>query len=325
MTTSPPEFLNGVKSAADSTDTSAPEVTGMSRRHLLRGGAISIAAAGLGVSVASAENIPPTDPLRTNSKTGVRTAIITDTQLNIGPVLALKMATLGYNLVIADVRKGLVEELKRLGANQVVTVEGLEQEGPNNESKPGSIQKLVDAAMDRFGGYDSVFIRTAWHGGKPTLEETLDNMESSFQQNCLAPMYAFQAVIPPLVEMGGGQVVLQTSATGAKPYSGMMSYSVMRAAANMMGRCVAMDVADKNVCVNVIGTNFMNYPDFMKHSGAEKNPDIYKAILNEIPSHRLGETKEAAHLALSVLDGHNMYTTGNFFPVAGGYNHTGMK
>jgi hypothetical protein len=40
---------------------------------------------------------------------------------------------------------------------------------------------------------------------------------------------------------------------------------------------------------------------------------------------RLGETEEAAHLAMSLLDGYNMYTTGNFFPVAGGFNNAGME
>jgi hypothetical protein len=40
---------------------------------------------------------------------------------------------------------------------------------------------------------------------------------------------------------------------------------------------------------------------------------------------RLGETEEAAHFTLALLDGHNMYTTGNFFPIAGGFNNAGME
>ena len=178
--------------------------------------------------------------------------------------------------------------------------------------------------MDKFGGYDSVFIRTAWHGGKNILEETPENMQLSYEQNCLAVMYALQAVLPPLVEAGGGQVVVQTSATGEKPHPGLMSYSVMRAAANMMCRCAALTVADKNVCVNVVGTNFMNYPGFKHTLGADKDPKIMEALLEEIPVGRLGETREAAHFTMALLDGYNMYTTGNFFPVAGGFNHTGM-
>jgi hypothetical protein len=34
----------------------------------------------------------------------------------------------------------------------------------------------------------------------------------------------------------------------------------------------------------------------------------------------LGEPEEVAHFAMGLLDGRNMFSTGTFFPVAGGYN-----
>ena len=48
-------------------------------------------------------------------------------------------------------------------------------------------------------------------------------------------------------------------------------------------------------------------------------------ILETIPMGRLGETAEAAHFTTALLDGRTMYMTGNFFPVAGGFNIEGMK
>jgi NAD(P)-dependent dehydrogenase (short-subunit alcohol dehydrogenase family) len=310
-----------------SSDDKDEDLFGLDRRKFLAAGAAGLAATGMGMNQALAASTPPPMPgekLRTNSKTGVRTAIVTDTQLNIGPELAKEFARRNYNLVIADVRKGLDKELKKLGATRVVVVPGLTQEGPGNEGAPGQMQKVVDAAMNEFGGYDSVFIRTAIHAGKNILEETPENMQLSYEQNCLAVMYALQAVLPPLIEGGGGQVVVQTSATGEKPHPGLMAYSVMRAAANMMCRCAALTVADKNVCVNAVGTNFMNYPGFKHTLGADKDPKIMAALLEEIPLERLGEMREAAHFTMAMLDGYNMYTTGNFFPVAGGFNNAGM-
>ena len=69
----------------------------------------------------------------------------------------------------------------------------------------------------------------------------------------------------------------------------------------------------------------MNYPGFLETLGADKDPKILKSILAEIPIGRLGEEDEAAHFTVALLDGQNMYTTGNFFPVAGGFNNAGMK
>jgi NAD(P)-dependent dehydrogenase (short-subunit alcohol dehydrogenase family) len=296
---------------------------GTNRRHFLAASAVGIAVAGTGLRTVAAATASGEQELKTKSRTGVRTAVITDTQLNIGPHLARKMAKLGYNLVIADVLEGLPEELKELGAADVVVVDGLEQEGPNNESKAGSIQKVVDAAMNKFGGFDSAFIRTALHTTGNILEETADGLFKSYEQNCLAVMYGLQAVLPPLMEAGAGQVVVQTSATSEKPNPDLMAYSTFRAAAAMMVRCAALTAAPKGVCVNAVGTNFMNYPGFKETMGAD-DPKVMEGILNQIPMHRLGETEEAAHFTLALLDGYNMYTTGNFFPIAGGFNNAGM-
>jgi 3-oxoacyl-[acyl-carrier protein] reductase len=298
---------------------------GVNRRDFLVAGAAGMAAVGsMGVNSAMAEPKPPGDTLRTNSKTGIRTAIITDAQLNIGPFLAKKFAKLGYNLVLADVQKGLPDELRKLGAGKIVEVPGIEQEAPNHEGRPGVIQKVVDACLAEFGGYDSAFIRTAVHHPPGDIfQTTAEGLHEHYEQNLLAVMYALQATLPPLEKAGGGQVVVQTSATGEKPQPTLTAYSTMRAAANMMCRCAAMTVAPKNVTLNVIGTNFMNYPGFREAAGAE-DEKVYQSILKTIPMGRLGETEEAAHFALSLLDGYNMYTTGNFFPVAGGFNNAGM-
>ena len=134
-----------------SSDSNGSENSGLDRRDFIKtgiAGAAGIAALGAGMNTATAQPVAQEPQPRTNSPTGIRTAVITDAQLNIGPILARKMAVLGYNLVIADVQKGLARELRKLGAADVVVVEGLEQEGPNNESKPGSLQKVVDAARD---------------------------------------------------------------------------------------------------------------------------------------------------------------------------------
>ena len=324
------KFSSKQEDSTMDSDINEPDAHGFNRRDfLMAGAAAGVAAAGLGIpAVATAEpKAPPSDgKLKTNSKTGIRTIVITDTQLNIGPYLAREFAKLNYNLVIADVLKGLPEELLKLGAADVVVVPGLEQDGPNNESKPGSLQKVVDTAMDKFGGFDSAFIRTALHApAGDILNTNAESMFAHYEQNFLAVMYGLQAVLPPLMEAGSGQVVVQTSATGGKPQPTMMAYSTMRAAANMMCRCAAMTAAPKGVCVNVVGTNFMNYPGFKHAAGVEDDPKAFQKILDTIPMRRLGETAEAAHFTMALLDGHNMYTTGNFFPIAGGFNNEGMQ
>jgi NAD(P)-dependent dehydrogenase (short-subunit alcohol dehydrogenase family) len=301
-------------------DTKRENETDINRRQMLMAGAAGIAAVGAGqTAVARAATA---EDLKTNSKCGKRVAIVTDAASGIGPHLAPRFAKAGYNLVIADPEKGLPEELRRLGA-EVVVVPGFEQDGPHSEAQVGGMQKLADTAMEKFGGFDSAFVRTALHTTGDILHETAEGLHRSYEQNCLAVMYALQAFLPPLMEAGRGQVVIQTSGTSEKPHPGLVAYSTFRAAAAMMVRCAAMTAAPKGVCVNAVGTNFMNYPGFKETMGAD-DPKVMKSILDMIPMGRLGEEDEAAHFTMALLDGGNMYTTGNFFPVAGGFNNAGM-
>jgi 3-oxoacyl-[acyl-carrier protein] reductase len=291
------------------------------RRQFLMAGAVGaagIAASGLGVNTASAKTIVPGEVLKTNAtKGGKRVAIINDALLQIGPPLVRNFAKMGYNLVIAQPAEGLVKECEDHGA-KVIVVPGIEQEGPNDESQPGSTQKLVDAAMKEFGGFDSAFIRTAFHEMGDIFEVNAENMQKLYESNFLGVIYALQSLLPPLMDKGAGQILILTSATGSKPFYDALGYSCMRAAADLAVQCAAMTAAPKGVCVNAFGTNFLNYPDAVKALGG---PEAMEKVAKHIPVGRFGEPEEAAHLAMALLDGRNMYTTGSFFPVAGGYNN----
>ena len=291
------------------------------RRDVLKAGAVgaaTLAATGLGVNPASAKTvIPDSENLWTNSNTGRRVALINDAKLQIGPPLARNFAKMGYDLVIGQPAKGLVKELEGHGAN-VVVIEGVEQEGPNDESNPKHAQKFVDAAIKNFGGFDSAYFRTAIHAGADILNSTKELLDKSYHSNFLAVIYALQAVLPPLMKAGQGQVVILTSASATKPLYDFLGYSAMRAAANHAIQCASMTAAPKGVCVNAFGTNFLNYPDAVHAFGGK---EAMEHVASQIPVGRFGEPEEMAHLAMALLDGKNMYTTGQTFMVAGGYNH----
>ncbi|MGD9019672.1 MAG: SDR family oxidoreductase [Desulfuromonadales bacterium] len=293
---------------------------GFDRRDVLKAGAIGaagLAAAGLGVNTASAKTIIPEDPLKTNAtKGGKRVIIINDALLQIGPPLARNFAKKGYNLVLAQPEKGLVKECEGHGA-KVIVVPGIEQHGPNDERRPDSTQKLVDAAIKEFGGFDSAYIRTAQHMPGDIFKINAKDMQLLYEGNFLAVVYALQSLLPPLMDKGAGQVLILTSASSTQGLTDFIGYSAMRSAANTLIQGAAMTAAPKGVCVNAFGTNFLNYPDAVEsYGGADK----MAAVASHIPVGRFGEPEEMAHLATALLDGYNMFTTGQSFMVAGGYN-----
>ncbi len=305
-----------------SEETKNHETGGFDRRNFLKAGAAGIVAAGAAGSLAAGQAsaktvVPDQESLWTNSNTGRRVIIINDALLQIGPPLARNFAKLGYDMVIAQPADGLVKELQGYGS-KVVVIQGVEQEGPNDESNPEHAKKFVDAAIENFGGFDSAYFRTAIHKGADILNSKKEDLQASFESNFLAVVYALQAVLPPLMDAGRGQILILTSASATKPLYDFLGYSAMRAAANHAIQCASMTAAPKGVCVNAFGTNFLNYPDAVNAFGGK---EAMEHVASHIPVGRFGEPEEMAHLAMPLLDGKNMYTTGQTIMVAGGYNH----
>ena len=303
-----------------STDNTGQDPKGIDRRDILKAGAIGaagLAVAGLGANTAQAKNIiPDQEKVWTNSNTGRRVAILNDTALQIGAPLAIELAKAGHDLVIAQPEKGLVKKLEGLGS-KVVVIEGVEQDGPNDETNPEHAKKLVDAAIKNFGGFDSAYFRTAAHGGADILNVTKEQLQHSFESNFVAVVTALQAVLPPLMKAGRGQVVILTSASSVRGPYDFIPYVSLRAGANNLIQCAAMTAAEKGVCVNAFGTNFLNYPDAIKSYGGK---DKMAHVESKLPIGRMGEPEEAAHMAVALLDGKNMFTTGQSIMIDGGYS-----
>jgi 3-oxoacyl-[acyl-carrier protein] reductase len=241
-----------------------------------------------------------------------RVALVANTDFYVGPPLARILAERGHDLVVGDPEDGLVEELEGLGAAvEVVT-------GVKDLSKPESAQQLVDAAQARFGRIDAA---CAFSGRVVTgrfLDSTIDDLYT-VTAGCLdAPYHFLKAVVTPMVEQRDGQVLLVTSASGARPTPGAPLYSAVRAAANHLVRNVAGEVASKNVQVNALGTNFMDFPEFLRATGGN-DPKVREALESAVPMKRLGTVDECAAMCAIFLDGTSRFTTGQFLAYAGGW------
>lgn len=138
-------------------------------------------------------------------------------------------------------------------------------------------------------------------------------------RGCLeAPYHFLRAIVPIMVDQGDGQVLLITSAAGARPTPGAPLYSAARAGATMLARNVAAEVARTGVQVNVVGTNFMDFPEFLRANGVVDDASR-KKVEAMVPMGRLGTLGEFASFCMPFLDGTSRFTTGQFVAYAGGW------
>ena len=85
----------------------------------------------------------------------------------------------------------------------------------------------------------------------------------------------------------------------------------------MLVRNVAAEVAGKGVQVNAVGTNFMDFPEFLKANRAEDAEAGRVEAM--VPMGRLGTLDELAHFSAPFVDGTSRFTTGQFVAFAGGW------
>lgn len=253
-----------------------------------------------------------------------RVALITLASGYVGPPLARLLARSGHDLVLhlpGDDRSTMVGapdtgtllgELTALGAvvETVSDVDLTTQAG--NEA-------VVAAALDRFGRLDAAcFVTGAIVTGR-FLASTLDQWEKVKRVNLDMVFHALRAALPPMVDAGRGQIVVFTSATGARPEPMVSLYSSTRAGANALVRAVGLEHAKFGVTVNAIGTNYMAFPGFLAATGAD-DPERRKVIEDQVPMRRLGGMEELAEFTAVLLDGRSRFQTGQFFSYSGGWS-----
>jgi NAD(P)-dependent dehydrogenase (short-subunit alcohol dehydrogenase family) len=241
-----------------------------------------------------------------------RVVIVANASFYVGPALARELAYAGHDIVVGDPVEGLADELTRAGADvEVVT-------GVYDLADPESTKTLVRAAVDRFGRIDAAVAPTGSIVVGRFLKSTSDDLRKVVRGCLEAPYHFLREVVPVMVQQGDGQVLVITSASGARPTPGAPLYSSARAAANMLVRNVASEVAKTGVQVNAVGTNFMDFPEFLKANRAE-DAEGRARVEAQVPMGRLGGLEEFAHFCMPFLDGKSRFTTGQFVAYAGGW------
>ncbi len=241
-----------------------------------------------------------------------RVALVADAGFYVGPPIARLLAARGHDLVLGNPAEGLVDELEALGATVEVVPDA------RDLSKPDTAARLVRAGIDRFGRLDAA---AAFSGRVVTgsfLDASIDDLHSVVRGCMEAPFHFLQAVVPVMVQQGDGQVLVLTSAAGAKPTPNAPLYSAARAGATMLVKNVAAEVARHGVQVNAIGTNFMDFPEFRRAAGAD-DPAVRAHIEAAVPLRRLGTVDECAAFCMPFIDGSSRFTTGQFVAYAGGW------
>ncbi|MBF6600228.1 MAG: SDR family oxidoreductase [Dehalococcoidia bacterium] len=176
------------------------------------------------------------------------TVIVTGASAGIGRETALAFARRGANVVLAARREerlqALADRLRRIGVEALVV--------PTDVARPQEIERLVQAALDRFGRID-VLVNNAGFGFSGTIEETTEaDMRELWDVNYMGAFLATKAVLPTMRSQRRGHIVNVSSVVGklAFPFHG--AYSATKFALIGMTEALRGELEGSGVTATVV-------------------------------------------------------------------------
>jgi glucose 1-dehydrogenase len=242
-----------------------------------------------------------------------KVAIVTGGNSGIGKAIALEFARQGANVVIDYVcHPEATEELERQIAalgDQAIGVEA-------DVSKIGDLQKLIDAAVGKFGHVD-IMVNNA---GIETRTSILDTSEEQYDKvldvNLKSAFFGTQLAARQMVKQGGGGRIINMSSVHEDwPMPGNTAYCLSKGGMRMLTRTAGVELAPHNILVVGVGPGAVATPINLS---TMNDPALMSKLDAAIPMGRLAKPEEIATVvAFLAGDGATYITATTIFADGG--------
>lgn len=239
-----------------------------------------------------------------------KVALVSGGASGIGRACALRFASEGASVVIADVQDAAMEELVgQIGADRALGVH-------TDVTDEGQVEALVRRAAERFGGVDVGLFAAGTGGGGPV--HLLDSavFDRVIRLNVYGVFYTLKHVARRMVEQGrGGSLIAIASLNARQAAEGFTAYTTSKAAVAMMMQNAALELGRHGIRANSIGPGLVETP---LSAPLWQNEAIRDAFIEETPMGRYARPEEVAELALYLAGDGSGFMTGQTLYLDGG-------
>ncbi|KGE01236.1 SDR family oxidoreductase [Rhizobium sp. YS-1r] len=216
-------------------------------------------------------------------------AIVTGASSGIGRATALLFAAEGA-AVVANARGP--EELQKLVA-EIADAGGRAIAVAGDVTEEETHRKLLDTALDRFGGLDIAFNNAGTVGPyKPLAEVTPDEWQRTLTTNLTSAFWGARWQIPAMLERGGGSIIFTSTFVGTTVgIPGMAAYAASKAGLMGLVKGITADYAARGIRANALLPGGVDTP--MAGDAAQKE---WAAGLHALK--RIAQPEEIARAAL---------------------------
>lgn len=239
--------------------------------------------------------------------------LITGASSGIGAATAKHFASLGATLALTGRN---LENLKQVASGCSTKSIPLLLTGELTNEKDN--QSILDKTIEHFGKLD-VLVNSAGILESGTIENTsLEQYDRVMNANVRSLYQLTMLAVPHLIKTKGN-IVNVSSVNGIRAFPGVLAYCVSKAAVDQFTKCVALELALKEVRVNCVNPG-VTITELHKRSGM--NEEQYEAFLKRSQeTHALGrpgKPEEVARTIAFLASNDASFITGASVPVDGG-------
>lgn len=250
-------------------------------------------------------------------------AIVTGGGGGIGRAIALAYASVGADIVIADIVPERCEE----------TAERVREQGrealpmPTDVSDTDQVRAMVERAHERFGRIDILVNNAGGVRARPFIEQSERSWRRLIDLNLVSMLAATSAAVPVMIEGGrGGSIVNVASIEASRAAPNFAVYGACKAGMLNFTRTMALELADHGIRVNAIAPDYTVTPGLRGNISGPVDPDSWiqpseahlQATARRIPLGRTGVDTECGNVAVFLSSKMSEYVTGAVIPVDGG-------
>ena len=241
-----------------------------------------------------------------------KVALITGSSRGIGRALSLALADRGSSVVVnyrrnEDLAAEVVREVHERGGEAIAVEADVED--------PEQIDRLFDAAGERFGRVDYFVSNAAATAFKPILDFQQHHLDRSYAMNVRAFVLGTQRAVELMQD--GGRIVAVSSYGSLHVYPTYAALGSAKAALEAWVRYMAMELAHRGVNVNAVNGGIIESDSSDFFYGVDGMAPI-ENVLPKIPKQRMGSVAEVADAIRYLLEPRSEYITGQTLVVDGG-------
>ena len=239
-----------------------------------------------------------------------KTAIVTGAARGIGKAIALKFAQEGANIAFTDL---VIDENAEATAKEIETLGVKAKAYASNAASFEDTAKVVEAIHADFGRIDILVNNAGITRDGLMMRMTEQQWDMVINVNLKSAFNFIHACTPIMMRQKAGSIINMASVVGVHGNAGQANYCASKAGIIGLTKSVARELGSRGITSNAVA------PGFIRTEMTDVLPeDVKKAMGEQIPLKRFGETKDIAEAVAFLASDEAAYITGQVLHVDGG-------